>query len=603
MARTLKNRVRETTATTGTGDITLSGAVARYRSFASAGLSAGALVPYLIEVPSGAWEIGTGTYTATGTLQRTTVEDTSTGSVLTLTGEGGTTVSIAATTGSFADLAPINSPSHTGIAKFGTDNANIVSVSGAATGLPPTILFSGTDANVSGTVQAKGTGTVTVASPVTATSLVTATGGIATTGKGGARGPIFVWNDFKPDGVTTGQAAGGQIWIGNNPTATPGPNDSVGQLHYIDNLGGRTSVWNMDIVASRYSVASGGTMPGLVRNLELEMLDNAGYVPDPFNAPAGRSVSLEFIARGGSTNLLTAASFVWANDKTGVGWWGTGHIIARVANVGLKFVKNPDVAGGGTVDSIRAFGTAAIFDASDSVAVLKIDGSHGSIIDLSTSSAMGYFVLCPNSYNTNITFRNSADFSVFTRADSGNTASQQSAFALADRGADKWWLLQNFDNSFGLYNVVSGHTSFAVSPTDLVTLYSSPPAAATSTEVVTAAWVLGKGYGAGASAVPTTTVAASGAAQTLTAPAYGNAAYDITLTANCTLTLAGGTAGQMQTISLFLRQDATAGRVATLPSNARWSGGTAPTPNTTAGKIDVFRFTTPDGGVTWFGDY
>ena len=104
MARTLKNRVRETTATTGTGDITPSGATARYRSFASSGLVAGALVPYLIEVPSGAWEIGTGTYTATGTVQRTTFEDSSTGAVLTLTGEAGTTISITASTAAFAEI-------------------------------------------------------------------------------------------------------------------------------------------------------------------------------------------------------------------------------------------------------------------------------------------------------------------------------------------------------------------------------------------------------------------------------------------------------------------------------------------------------------------
>lgn len=100
-----------------------------------------------------------------------------------------------------------------------------------------------------------------------------------------------------------------------------------------------------------------------------------------------------------------------------------------------------------------------------------------------------------------------------------------------------------------------------------------------------------------------TAIAASGASVVLAAPASGHAAFDVALTANCTFSLSGGTAGQLQVLTLFLRQDTTAGRVATLPSNARWTGGVAPTPNTAAGKIDVFRFTTPDGGVTWFGDY
>ena len=603
MARTLKNRVRETTATTGTGDITPSGAVARYRSFASSGLTAGVLVPYLIEVPSGAWEIGNGTYTATGTIQRTTVEDSSTGSVLTLTGEAGTTISIAATTAAFAEIVALTTPvvsnvSFTGTTKFGTESANNIAASGAATGLSPTLLFGGTDANVTGTIQAKGTGTVNVVSPVTVTGIITAAGGLSTTGKGGARGPIFIQNDFRPDGVTSGQSAGGQVWIGNNPTATPGPNDTVGQTHYVDNTNGRTAVWNVDMIASRYSASSGGTNPSMVRNLELEMLDNAGYVADPFNSPSGRSVSLEFVARAGSTNWLTAASFTWANDKTGAGWWGTGHILSRVASVGLKFVKDPDVAGGGTVDSVRAFALAAIFDASNSVNVLKIDGSHGSIIDLSTSTAIGNFMLCPNSYNTNIVMRNAADFPVFLHLDSGNAAVQQTAIALADRGADKWWLYKHTDNSFGVFNVATGHTALTVAPNDLVTLYSSPPAAATSTEVVTAAWVVAKGYGTGGGAA-VVTVASSGATQTLTVPSSGDVAYDITLTANCALTLTGGTVGFAQLVTVLLRQDATAGRSCTLPTNIRWSGGYPPALNAFANRVDLFRVITLDGGTTW----
>ena len=72
--------------------------------------------------------------------------------------------------------------------------------------------------------------------------------------------------------------------------------------------------------------------------------------------------------------------------------------------------------------------------------------------------------------------------------------------------------------------------------------------------------------------------------------------------ANVPELLAGGAAGQLQVLTLFLRQDGPAGRVVTLPG-VRWAGGTVPTANMAAGKIDVCRFTTPDGGVTWFGDY
>jgi hypothetical protein len=109
--------------------------------------------------------------------------------------------------------------------------------------------------------------------------------------------------------------------------------------------------------------------------------------------------------------------------------------------------------------------------------------------------------------------------------------------------------------------------------------------------------------GGGSSTVPVTTVASSGASQTASFPAGGSAAYDITLTANCTISLSGGTAGQLQTITLILRQDATAGRTPTLPGSIKWPGGVAPTPNTTAGRTDVFYISTPDGGTTLLGNY
>jgi hypothetical protein len=107
----------------------------------------------------------------------------------------------------------------------------------------------------------------------------------------------------------------------------------------------------------------------------------------------------------------------------------------------------------------------------------------------------------------------------------------------------------------------------------------------------------------GSSTTPVTTVATSGASQTIAFPASDNAAFDITQTANCTITLTGGTAGQLQTVTLILRQNVTAGWTATLPTGVKWSGGVAPAVNTLAGHIDVFTLSTPDAGTTVFGAY
>jgi hypothetical protein len=69
------NRVKETTTTTGTGALTLAGAVSGFNSFGSQ-IADGDIVDYLIldGVNSGDWETGAGIYTASGTtLARTVV--------------------------------------------------------------------------------------------------------------------------------------------------------------------------------------------------------------------------------------------------------------------------------------------------------------------------------------------------------------------------------------------------------------------------------------------------------------------------------------------------------------------------------------------------
>lgn len=78
MTLQVKDRVLETTTTTGTSDITLAGAVAGFRQF-SAVCSVADTFYYMIEAidssgtPTGDWETGLGTYSALNTLTRTTV--------------------------------------------------------------------------------------------------------------------------------------------------------------------------------------------------------------------------------------------------------------------------------------------------------------------------------------------------------------------------------------------------------------------------------------------------------------------------------------------------------------------------------------------------
>jgi hypothetical protein len=133
------DRAKMSTATTGTGTITLGSALPGFQSFAAAGVANGASVRYVIEDGT-SWEIGLGVYTTSGTtLTRVPVESSNAGAAITLDGLAVAYATVAAA--DLAGFAPLASPTFTGTPSLPTGTTAVTQTAGNNTTALATTAF------------------------------------------------------------------------------------------------------------------------------------------------------------------------------------------------------------------------------------------------------------------------------------------------------------------------------------------------------------------------------------------------------------------------------------------------------------------------------
>lgn len=313
MALVLADRVQETTTTSGTGTLTLAGAVAGYRTF-STGIGNGNTTYYCIyDSLAQAWEIGLGTV-GSGTLARTTVYSNSLGNTSQITLAGNSASVFAVYTASkTVNLDASGNVTPLGTISSGTWNGTTVGVAYGGTGVTASsgansVVLRDANQNITAnnlflgftsTVTAAGTTTLTVAS----TQYQRFTGTTTQTIK-------------LPDATTLQK---GYVYTVDN--------DSTGNLSVIDSASGA-----LDTI-----------VPGTVDDIIL--LDNS-TVAGTWVAYGRLPANYDFGTSSANFGGAVISNTVWNGTAVAPGYGGTGLTTFTAANNALYSTSSSALAAG-----------------------------------------------------------------------------------------------------------------------------------------------------------------------------------------------------------------------------------------------------------------
>ena len=324
MALVLADRVQETSTTTGTGTLTLAGAVSGYQTF-SAGIGNGNTCYYTIQSDTGAWEVGVGTVGA-GTLARTTLISSSTGSAVSFSG----TLTVFVTY-----------PAEKAIYQDAAGNTYVPSL-GATT--PSTGAFTTASASTSVTtpiVQATNSGGLALKNSAGTTQISMGAGGgdncsvNVSTNLNGTNAQI----DISPTGT-------GHVHI--NPSGSGAVEINPTSVGTINNM----TIGSTTVAAGSFSTlnSSGATrLGGLSGNQSLQVNNVASGVNYARVVGGITTVGPQYTAQGTDTNI----DLLFTTKGTGSYYFGTGGgtqlAISNTASA-VNFFQTRGAATGGAPD-------------------------------------------------------------------------------------------------------------------------------------------------------------------------------------------------------------------------------------------------------------
>lgn len=331
MALVVYDRVQETTTTSGTGSVTLLGAVSGFQSFAVVG---NGNTTYYTITDGAAWEVGIGTYSTSGpTLARTTVLSNSNGNTTPITLSGGLAqVFVTYTAEKSVNLDASDNVTPLGTISSGTWQGTTVGVSYGGTGVTASsgansVVLRDANQNTSlnnifrnttSTVSAAGTTVLTAASSFTQVltgtttqtyqlpDATTLTNGASFQFNNNSTGTLSIVNNGSGAVATVAAGGAAQIFLTSTSTA-----NGTWDVHgYIP----ENVTWGTNALSLGSTVITGGTW-------------NGGTIGTAYGGTGLTSFTSGGALYATSTSSLTSGTLPTTSGGTALTSYTTGDVI------------------------------------------------------------------------------------------------------------------------------------------------------------------------------------------------------------------------------------------------------------------------------------